>query len=74
MKYLVIVILVLLSQSCEKRHYKYKLKGTYTDSKGVHAAIWYTDTFEVVNDTAFYYNSDSSKMIINPPFQIYATK
>lgn len=72
---ILILMLVWVLFRCDGKvkDYKYAIHGSVTNklNKYQHPAIWYTDTFTISGDTAFYYNSDSSKVIITEPYTIY---
>jgi len=62
--------LILLLASCTNKENLYKIEGTTKTKEGPHPAIWYTDTISFDGDTVYYFNSDSSKVRINPPYVI----
>ena len=72
MKKLISFIAVLLLFSCNRKEYKYEIRGkVYVPTSGVnpmHDAIWYTDTISFDGDTAYYFNSDGTEVRINPPY------
>jgi hypothetical protein len=72
MKKLISIVTVLLLFSCNRKEYKYEIRGkVYVPTSGtnpMHDAIWYTDTISFDGDTAYYFNSDGSEVRINPPY------
>lgn len=72
MKKLISFIAVLLLFSCNRKEYKYEIRGkVYVPTSGaepMHDAIWYTDTISFDGDTAYYFNSDGTEVRINPPY------
>lgn len=64
---LVAILLVITIFGCIKK-YTYRVNG-YVLSNGVlKEAIWYSDTLNFNNDTAYYVNSDGSVVTIYPPY------
>ena len=65
-------VLLILSSSCVKKEYRYEIHGkVYVPTYGpnpIHNAIWYTDSISYKGDTIYYFNSDGSKVQINPPY------
>jgi len=73
MKTLLIVISLIFISSCKPitDDYVFKVKGFVETTKGSHDAIWYTNELNFDGDTLYYINSDSSKVTISPPYEIY---
>jgi hypothetical protein len=69
-----LLLIALLLTSCIDKQYKYKITGkVYVPTSGtnpMHDAVWYTDVINFDGDTAYYFNSDSSEVRINPPYKI----
>lgn len=67
-----IFALVIILVSCNKKDYRYEIRGkVYVPTSGinpVHDAVWYTDSINFNGDTIYYFNSDGSKVKINPPY------
>lgn len=83
MKKLIFILAVVLFFSCESKEFKYKIEGeilslTRTSQWPekpkydtiVRKAYWYTDTFEVANDTVIIRNSNGTNFRIAPPYVI----
>jgi hypothetical protein len=76
MRNLTIFIFLLGLASCESRQHPFRIEG-YVKLKNdsLAPAIWYTDTFQLAEDSSlFYYNTNGSKAVIYPPYTIYKTK
>lgn len=71
---------------CRTNSYKYKIcKAHCVDHRddsdmveykrlsGV-SCVWYTDTFQIKSDTLVYYNSDSSVVVVSPPYTVIRRK
>lgn len=75
MKKLFIFLILFSVISCKTNNYKYKVKGKiYIPTSGVNPmddAVWYTNNYNIVNDTLIYRNSDGSEVRVNPPFKVY---
>ena len=70
-----IVTGLIVLTSCETKRYKYKVTGTVDTKSGAHAAIWYTDTFNIdTADVMVIMNSNGSYHRIQPPYIIYELK
>ena len=71
-KLLLLLLITFIIFSCNKREYKYEIHGKiYIPTAGphpMHNATWYTDTINFNGDTAYYFNSDGSKVTIRPPY------
>jgi len=67
---LAILVISFFIIGCGKR-YKYKIVGKVMVNDKLRDAIWYTDTISVKNDTAYYFNSDNSKVTISGKYIIY---
>jgi len=65
-----VFLTILITVSCGRNDYRYKIKGTVITDNGPHPAIWYTDTISFNDDTAYYVNSDGSKVTIRPPYTL----
>lgn len=65
-----ITILLCLLISCNTSDYRYKVTGQVQTKTGQHSAIWYTNKLLYKGDTAYYVNSDSSMVTINPPYEV----
>ena len=66
------LLLSLFLTNCQSKtkepDWRYEVRG-YVNYKGQqHEAIWYTDTIELGDNYATYYNSDGSQVIIPAPF------
>jgi hypothetical protein len=68
------LLFILVLTSCSEKKYKYEITKEIFYGDSLYDAIWYVDTFEFDGDTIFYFNSDSSKVIIHPPYNIKETK
>jgi hypothetical protein len=66
MKKFLFIGLILLS--CTKKEYKYEIHKIIDVNDTTVNAIWYTDTIQMLGDTIFYVNSDSSSVKICPPY------
>jgi hypothetical protein len=66
----IILVIGLLLLGCQKQ-YKYKIVGNVMVNDTLRDAIWYTDTISFKNDTAYYFNSDESKVTISGKYVIY---
>ena len=77
MKKLILSLLLLttttLIVSCttKQKQWKYEIHGFVNTDKGLHEAIWYTDTIDFDGESLFYHNSDGTKVTINPPFILH---
>lgn len=65
----IILVIGLFLLGCGKQ-YKYKIVGSVMVNDTLRDAIWYTDTISIKNDTAYYFNSDDSKVTIVQPYKI----
>ena len=75
MKQIILLLLsIFIMVSCNRKEYKYKILGKiYIPTSGLnpmHDAIWYTNTINFDGDTIYYFNSDSTKVIIRPPYTL----
>ena len=73
MKELLLTLLtIIVISSCVTKEYRYEIHGkVYIPTSGLHPmhdAIWLTDTISFNGDTIYYFNSDGSKVTINPPY------
>ncbi len=66
----IVIFLFFLSCNTDTK-YKYHFKGEVVVNNEIRKAEWYCDTIFLKNDTAFYYNSDCSKVTIVPPYQVF---
>jgi hypothetical protein len=66
----IILVISLLLLGCQKQ-YKYKIVGNVMVNDTLRDAIWYTDTISFKNDTAYYFNSDDTKVTISGKYVIY---
>ena len=66
----IILVIGLLLLGCGKR-YRYKIVGSVMVNNRPRNAIWYTDTISIKNDTAYYFNSDDTKVTISGKYIIY---
>jgi hypothetical protein len=65
------LLLSLLLTNCQSKKepdWRYEIRGYVTHNGKQHDAIWYTDTIELGDNYATYYNSDGSQVIIPSPF------
>ena len=65
---------ILVLTSCSEKKYKYEVNKEIFYGDSLYGAIWYLDSFELDGDTLFYFNSDSSKVVIHPPYVIKEIK
>jgi hypothetical protein len=69
---LLLTTTTLIVSSCTKqKQWKYEIHGFVNTDKGLHEAIWYTDTIDFDGESLFYHNSDGTKVTINPPFILH---
>ena len=67
-----LISLSLLSCNNKQKEWRYEIHGFVETKRGPHEAIWYTDTITLDNDgSLYYYNSDSSRVTIKPPFILH---
>jgi hypothetical protein len=61
---------VLTIVACEEtdQEWRYEIRGRVKVGPRYHPAVWYTDSIELVGDRIRYQNSDSSVVLIDPPF------
>jgi hypothetical protein len=73
MRKLAFILSTLIVSCAEPRQHPIKIEGfVKLKNDSLVPAIWFTDTFQLANDsTLFYYNSNGSKAIIHPPYTIY---
>lgn len=64
----VITILTLILFFSCVRKYTYRVDGYVVVNGVLKEAVWFTDTINFNNDTAYYVNSDGSVVTINPPY------
>ena len=65
------LLLSLLLTNCQSKKepdWRYEIRGYVIHNGKQHDAIWYTDTIELGENYATYYNSDGSQVIIPSPF------
>lgn len=67
------ISLIIIISSCKPKtdNYVFKVVGSVETTKGSHDAIWYTNELNFDGDTLYYTNTDSSKVTIHPPYEIY---
>jgi hypothetical protein len=72
--FMIVASLILLA-SCKQKDYRYQITGTVDTKSGKHAAVWYTDTFNVdsSNLVITIMNSNGSSYQIHPPYTINST-
>jgi hypothetical protein len=71
---LLLLTTTLLTVNCsnnKQKEWKYEIHGFVNTDKGLHEAIWYTDTIDFDGESLFYHNSDGTKVTINPPFILH---
>lgn len=83
--FLFLITLSFCHQKKKKIKYKYEVVGWIKKNKSIKKAIWYTDTicfisnelnffrkdtFCIIRDTGYYFNSDGSMQKIYPPYTI----
>ena len=72
MKTLFSLLILMMITSCGGHDYKYRVSGTVIlpESPVIKSsnAVWYTDSINFNGDTIYYFNSDGSKVKINPPY------
>ncbi len=70
-----IVAGVIILASCKQKDYRYQITGTVLTKSGEHAAVWYTDTFNVDSNNMVItiMNSNGSSYQIHPPYTINST-
>ena len=70
---LLLTTTTLIVSSCtnKQKQWKYEIHGFVNTDKGLHEAIWYTDTIDFDGESLFYHNSDGTKVTINPPFILH---
>lgn len=81
-KYLFILVIILSAfVGCLTNGYKYKIckaqcqVGVKKHKKTLGTScIWYADTFQIKHDTLMYYNSDSSVIVVSPPYVVIRRK
>lgn len=66
-----LISLTLLSCNTKEKQWRYEIHGFVQTDKGLHEAIWLTDTIDFDGNSLFYHNSDGSKVTINPPFILH---
>lgn len=59
-----ILIIIILVFSCNSKEYKYKIDGYVKTDSGYYPATAYTDTFEFTKDSAWYFNSNKTKVTL----------
>lgn len=71
-----IVAGAIILVSCESKRYQYQITKTVQTKSGEHAAIWYTNTFDIdsVNLNMTILNSNGTTWIIAPPYTITELK
>lgn len=69
-----LILSIIILNSCKNEDYKYKIVGKVNTKDGKKDAVWYVDTIFFNSDTIFYVNSDSSKVEIAPPYMVYEIK
>jgi hypothetical protein len=66
------LLLSLILTNCQSKtkepDWRYEVRGQVFHKGQWHDAIWYTDTIELGDNYATYYNSDGSQVIIPSPF------
>jgi hypothetical protein len=66
------LLLSLILTNCQSKtkepDWRYEIRGQVFHKGQWHDAIWYTDTIELGDNYATYYNSDGSQVIIPAPF------
>lgn len=67
---IIIFIISLFLLDCSNQ-YKYKIIGSVIVNDTLRDAIWFTDTISFKGDTAYYFNSDNSKVTIEYPYKIF---
>jgi hypothetical protein len=72
MKKLLLIGLVLVS--CTTKEYKYRVVGSVVKNNKKYNAVWFTNDLKFDNESAYYYNSDKTKVRIYPPFTIDTLK
>ena len=68
-----ICVTILFLFGCGKQ-YEYKIIGSVMVNDTLRDAIWFTDTISFKGDTAYYFNSDNSKVTIEYPYKIFENK
>lgn len=63
-----LISLTLFSCNTKEKQWRYEIHGFVQTDKGLHEAIWLTDTIDFDGESLFYHNSDGTKVTINPPF------
>ncbi len=70
-----IISLLILVKTCSlyqkpKKHsdWRYEIHGYVMHQGRPHEAIWYTDTIEIGENYATYFNSDGSQVVIPAPY------
>ena len=70
MKTINILVLVLLLFSCTAKEYKYRVVGSVVKNNKKYNAVWFTNDLKYDDESAYYYNSNKTKVRIYPPFTI----
>jgi hypothetical protein len=68
MKKLLLISLVLVS--CTVKEYRYRVVGSVIKNNKKYNAVWFTNDLKFDNESAYYYNSNKTKVRIYPPFTI----
>ena len=73
MRKLAFILGTFIVSCTEQHHHPIRIEGfVKLKNDSLVPAIWFTDTFQLANDsTLFYYNSNGSKAVIHPPYTIY---
>ena len=65
-----LLLIGLLLVSCTGKKYKYRVVGSVVKNNKKYNAVWFTNDLKFDNESAYYYNSDETKVRIYPPFTI----
>jgi hypothetical protein len=52
------------------KEYKYRVVGSVVKNNKKYNAVWFTNDLKFDNESAYYYNSNKTKVRIYPPFTI----